>query len=68
MREIHVYAATLLHPRERVKEVAELRKQTQWPRKKMWMFTYSSHLTCRAAVFSQHSFFYSLDLAHFDFM
>lgn len=33
--------------RDRVKEVAELRKQTQWPRKKMWMFTYSSHLTCK---------------------
>lgn len=49
VREKSMYM--LLHyctpERDRVKEVAELRKQTQWPRKKMWMFTYSSHLTCK---------------------
>lgn len=46
---------------ERLRVKAELRKQTQWPREKMWMFT--SHLTCKSCCISQHSFFYSVDLA-----
>lgn len=55
VREKSMYM--LLHyctpERDRVKEVAELRKQTQWPRKKMWMFTYSSldSWLVRAAVY-----------------
>lgn len=51
---------------ERLRVKAELRKQTQWPREKMWMFTYLSHLTCKSCCISQQ--FLLLCRFSFDFM